>query len=100
MSEEPKLSPYLGGPGARWAQALLFLVHVALEVALLALGVAFLRVQARLPIEDWHRALFLAVLVVSLVAFGWRGARIGQDLLAAWRERRDRGTPGEPPPPP
>lgn len=91
MAQTPKLSPYLGGPGARVAQTVLFAVHVALEIALLALAVAFIRVQGRLPIEDWHRALFLVVLGLSLVAFGWRGVVIGRDLLAAWCSRGRRG---------
>lgn len=96
MGHEPRLSPYLGGPGARWAQAVLFLLHLALEVSLVFLGVAFLRIQARLPIEGWHRGLFGAILGFSLVAFGWRAARIGRDLWTAWRSRPGRGSSGGP----
>ena len=84
------LAPYVGGPGARWVQAILFLLHVALLVALGFLTAAFLRVQARLPLETWHRGIFYAILTFAFVAFAWRGALIGLDLLAAWRSRSGR----------
>lgn len=85
MTPREPLSPYLGGPGARWAQALLFLLHVALLIALVFLAAAFLRVEAHLPLESWHRGVFYAILAFAFLAFAWRGVRIGLDLLAAWR---------------
>ena len=94
MRNREPLSPYLGGPGARWAQLILFLLHVALLFALIFLAGSFWRVQARLPLEAWHRSVFYAILGFALVAFTWRGVRIGLDLLGAWRSRPGR-RPGE-----
>ena len=98
MTPKEPLSPYLGGPGARWAQTFLFLLHVALLIALVFLAAAFLRVQARLPLQPWHRGVFYALLAFAFVAFAWRGLRIGLDLLAAWRSwsgRSSGSSPGE-----
>jgi hypothetical protein len=93
MNERP--SPWLGGPGARWAQALLFVLHVALVVALVLCITMFWRIQSRLDLPGWQRASILAGLGAALAVFGGRGVLIGGDLWravrASWsRERRRR----------
>jgi type VI protein secretion system component VasK len=92
VSDREPLSPYLGGPGARWAQVVLLLLHVALLVALGFLATAFLRVQARLPLETWHRWVFYGILGFAFLAFTLRGWKIGRDLLAAWRSHSGRSS--------
>ena len=84
-------SPWLGGPGARWAQALLFALHLALLGALGTCLWTLLRVLPRLDFEPWQEFAFLAGIAVSLAFFGARTLRIGADLWAA--------RPGAPKPP-
>jgi hypothetical protein len=77
-------SPWLGGPGARWAQALLFVLHVALLVALAICAWTFLRIRPRATFEPWQQALFFGGIAVTFAVFGARAVRIGLDL---WRAR-------------
>jgi hypothetical protein len=91
MSRRQRRSPWLGGPGARWAQALLFATHLALLVALGICLWTFLRVLPRLAFEPWQKFAFFAGIGVSLAFFGARTVRIGADLWAA--------RPGAPRPP-
>lgn len=91
MSSRRPSSPWLGGAGARWAQAFLFALHVALLVSLVYLVITFRDVRRRLPIERWQEMVLLAVVALSFVFFGRRAWRIGADL---WRALR-----GEAPPP-
>jgi hypothetical protein len=85
-------SPWLGGPGARWAQALLLVLHAALLGALGICLWTFLAVLPRLDFEPWQKFAFFAGIGVSLAFFGARAVRIGADLWAA--------RPGAPAPPP
>ena len=90
MSRRPP-SPWLGGPGARWAQALLLGLHVALLVALAVCLWTLLTVLPRVDFEPWQEFGFLAGIGLSLAFFGVRTVRIGADLWAA--------RPGAPAPP-
>ena len=85
MRPERSPSPWLGGPGARWAQTLLFAMHLALIVALGVCLATFLRVLPRLGLEAWQKLAFFAGIAVSLAFFGRRTLRIGLDLWRAWR---------------
>ena len=91
MSRRPPASPWLGGPGARWAQVLLLAIHLALLVSLVVLVFTLGDVRRRIPIETWQEVVLLAVIVLSFVVFARRAWRIGQDL---WQAARG----GAPPP--
>jgi hypothetical protein len=83
MTRRPPPSPWLGGPGARWAQGLLFALHVALLVALAVCLRTLLAVLPRIDLEPWQEFGFLAGIGLSLAFFGVRTVRIGADLWAA-----------------
>jgi len=78
-------SPWLGGPGARWAQALLFLLHVALLVSLVILFFTLQDVRHRVAFERWQEWLLIAGIVVSFLVFARRAWGIGRDLWRAVR---------------
>lgn len=86
-------SPWLGGPGARWAQVLLFLLHVALLVSLVILVLTLKDMRHRVPHEPWQEWLVWAVISASFAAFGQRAWRIGRDL---WRAARGLEPPAGP----
>jgi len=90
MSSRRPESPWLGGAGARWAQVLLFALHVALLVSLVYLVLTFREVRRRMPIERWQETVLLIVVALSFFVFARRAWRIGSDL---WRAMR-----GEEPP--
>lgn len=91
MSSRRPESPWLGGAGARWAQVLLFFLHLALLVSLVYLVITFKDVRRSLPIERWQETVLLLVVGLSFFVFARRAFRIGSDL---WRALR-----GESPPP-
>jgi hypothetical protein len=91
VTSRPPASPWLGGPGARWAQVLLFVLHLGLLAALVILLFTLNDVRRRVPFQPWQEWTLLAAIVVSFGVFGRRAWRIGQDL---WRAARG----VEPPP--
>jgi hypothetical protein len=93
MKPEREQSPWLGGPGARWAQAVLFVLHLALILALGVCLATFLRVLPRLGLEAWQKLAFFAGIALSLAFFGRRALRIGLDLWRAWRGGAEDGPP-------
>src|SRR5262245_2155762 len=91
MSSPQGGSPWLGGPGARWAQVLLFALHVAVLVSLWVLYVTYRQIRHRVPFERWQENLLLAGIGLSCIVFGLRAWRIGLDL---WRALKARSTGG------
>lgn len=83
MSPRQRLSPWLGGPGARWAQVLLLALHLGLLLALVVCLWTFARILPRVPLEPWQKYAFLAGIAASLVLFGARAFRIAADLWGA-----------------
>jgi len=92
MSPQRPMSPWLGGAGARWAQALLFALHVALLVSLVYLVITFRGVRRSVPVEPWQETLLLILAGLSFLFFARRAWRIGSDL---WRAIRGLEPPDE-----
>lgn len=91
MRRRRRISPWLGGPGARWAQLLLLALHLGLLLALVVCLWTFVRILPLVALEPWQEYAFLAGIAISLVFFAARALRIAADLWAA--------RPGAPPPP-
>jgi hypothetical protein len=85
MTPRPPASPWLGGPGARWAQILLLAIHIALLVSLVILVFTLADVRRRFLLERWQEITLWAVIALSFVVFARRAWRIGQDLWHAAR---------------
>jgi hypothetical protein len=79
------LSPQLGGPGARWAQALLFALHVALLVSLVYLLFIYRGMRTRIPLQRWQEIAILAFVALVFAVYTRRAWRIGSDLWRALR---------------
>jgi hypothetical protein len=90
MNPPDRISPYLGGPRARLPQILLFILHIALIVAIIWMAVLFARLQERFLFEPWQIIVFWGLVVICFLGFTWRAIRILRDLVAALREHRDR----------
>ncbi|HEV8480461.1 MAG TPA: hypothetical protein VGR66_06665 [Candidatus Eisenbacteria bacterium] len=85
MSPQRPMSPWLGGAGARWAQVLLFALHLALLVSLVYLVVTFRDVRHNVPFEPWQETVLLIIVGLSFLVFARRAWRIGADLWRAMR---------------
>jgi hypothetical protein len=92
VSSRRRLSPAFGGAGARWAQVLLFVLHLALLISLVYLIVTYRSLRSRLPIARWQEILLLIGVALSLVVYTRRAWRIGSDL---WRALRGEIPPEE-----
>jgi len=79
------MSPWLGGAGARWAQVLLFALHLALLVALVFLVLTYREVRRNVPFEPWQEAVLMVIVGLSFLVFARRAWRIGADLWRAMR---------------
>jgi len=67
---------------------LLFLLHVALLVALAICVWTFLQIRPRTTLEPWQQGLFFGGIAVTFVVFAARAVRIGLDLWRAGDGRR------------
>ena len=85
MSPQRPMSPWLGGAGARWAQVLLFALHLALLVALVYLVLTYRDVRRNVPFEPWQETVLMVIVALSFLVFARRAWRIGADLWRAMR---------------
>jgi hypothetical protein len=89
MNSPRRVSPYLGGPRARWPQLFLFLLHLALLVAIIWMALLFSGLQNRFYFEAWQKIIFWALVVICFLGFSWRSILIAQDLVAAFRKQEE-----------